>query len=111
MAGARDLPQRQATAVTGARRRAAAERGVLAFCFAVAACSSTPTFPPSAPPTGQRAAPSGREFKASDLAKSDIDAAAEVNLRECLASARLIMDKLYRRNPHEWRKGGYASQD
>jgi hypothetical protein len=97
--------------VTEAWRRAAAGRGVVAFCVAVAGCGATPTFPPSAPPTGQRAAPSDREFHASDLAKSDIDAAAEVHLRECLASARLLMEKLYRRNPREWRKGGSASME
>lgn len=55
--------------------------------------------------------PADREFRASDLAKSDIDVAAEVHLRESLASARLLMEKLYRRNPHEWRKGGFASQN
>ena len=97
--------------MTGARRRAAAGRGVLAVCALVAGCSSTPTFPPAAPSTGQRAAPADRDFRASDLAKSDIDAAAEVHLRECLASARLLMEKLYRRNPREWHKGGYASLD
>jgi len=34
--------------------------------------------------------PAEREFRASDLAKADIDIAAEVHARECLASARLI---------------------
>ena len=97
--------------MTGATRQAAPGRCALLLCAAVAACSTTPTFPPAAPSTGQRPPPAERGFRASDLAKSDIDAAAEVNLRECLASARLIMDKLYRRNPREWRKGGYANQD
>src|SRR4029077_15952117 len=94
-AGVCGLPQGEAPAVTGARRRAAAGRGALAFCALVAACSGTPTFPPAAPSTGHRAAPTDRDFRASDLAKSDIDAAAEVHLRECLASARLLMEKLY----------------
>jgi len=97
--------------VTGARRRAAAGRGAVAFCALLVACSSTPTFPPAAPSTGHRPAPTESEFRASDLAKSDIDAAAEVHLRECLASARLLMEKLYRRNPREWQKGGYASRE
>ena len=97
--------------MTGATRRAAPERYALVLCAAVAACSTTPTFPPAAPSTGQRPPPAERGFRASDLAKSDVDAAAEVNLRESLASARLIMDKLYRRNPHEWRKGGYTGQE
>jgi len=34
-----------------------------------------------------------------------------VHLRECLASARLLMEKLYRRNPREWRKGSAANID
>jgi hypothetical protein len=97
--------------VIGGGRRAAATRATLAACALLAACSATPTFPPAAPSTGQRSPPAAREFRASDLAKSDIDVAAEVHVRECLASARLLMEKLYRRNPREWRKGGYASMD
>ncbi len=85
--------------------------GAVALCALVGACSSTPSFPPAAPTTGHRPPPAEREFRASDLAKSDIDVAAEVHLRECLASARLLMEKLYRRNPREWRKGGNASMD
>jgi hypothetical protein len=82
-----------------------------ALCVIVAACAAAPTLPPAAPATGKRAPPPERSFRASDLAKSDIDIAAEAHSRECLASARLLMEKLYRRNPREWRKGGYASMD
>lgn len=32
-----------------------------------------------------------------------------MHLRERLASARLLIEKLYRRNPREWRKGRYSS--
>jgi hypothetical protein len=85
--------------------------GALASYLFVAACGATPSFPPAAPTTGHRAVPSERTFRASDLAKSDIDVAAEVHLRECLASARLLMEKLYRRNPREWRKGSAANID
>jgi hypothetical protein len=53
--------------------------------------------------------PAERDFRASDLAKADVDVAAEVHARECLASARLLMEKLYRRNPREWRKGNHSS--
>ena len=100
----------EARAVTGDLRRAVAWRCTLGACALLAACSTSPTFPPAAPSTGHRPMPADREFRASDLAKSDIDIAAEVHVRECLASARLLMEKLYRRNPREWRKGGYASQ-
>jgi hypothetical protein len=55
--------------------------------------------------------PAEREFRASDLAKADIDIAAEVHARECLASARLIMEKLYRRNPRELKKGSDKTMD
>ena len=50
-------------------------------------------------------------MRAADVAKSDIDVAAEAHARESLASARLVMEKLYRRNPREWHKGGVASAD
>jgi len=60
---------------------------------------------------GKRPLPIEREFHLSDLAKSDIDSAAEVHLQECLASARLLMEKLYRRNPQEWRRGNYSGMD
>jgi len=84
---------------------------VLILCAFLFACTTTPTFPPAAPNTGKRPAPTEREFRVSDLAKADIDIAAEVHSQECLASARLLMEKLYRRNPREWRKGNYPSMD
>jgi hypothetical protein len=84
---------------------------MLTLCAVLFACTTTPTFPPAAPGTGKRALPSEREFRVSDLAKADIDIAAEVHSQECLASARLLMEKLYRRNPREWRKGNYPSMD
>jgi len=97
--------------VTRGERRAASTRCALAACVLLFACTATPTFPPAAPTTGKRTLPAEREFRASDLAKSDIDSAAEVHSKECLASARLLMEKLYRRNPREWRKGSYPSMD
>jgi hypothetical protein len=84
---------------------------VLALCAFLVACTSTPNFPPAAPTTGKRSPPAEREFRASDIAKADIDVAAEAHSQECLASARLLMEKLYRRNPREWRKGHYSSAD
>ncbi len=86
-------------------------RVALALCALLCACTANPTFPPAAPGTGKRSPPAEREFKLSDVAKSDIDLAAEVNARESLGSARLLMEKLYRRNPREWRKGNYASME
>ena len=97
--------------VTGCERQAASTHCALALCALLFACTATPTFPPAAPSTGKRPLPTEREFHLSDLAKADIDIAAEVHSQECLASARLLMEKLYRRNPREWRKGNYPSMD
>jgi hypothetical protein len=81
------------------------------FCALVTGCATQPSFPPAAPSTGKRQQPAERDFRPSDIAKADIDVAAEAHARECLASARLLMEKLYRRNPREWRKGNYASME
>jgi len=83
----------------------------LVVCVTAAACAGEPAFPPAAPTTGKRTQPTERDFRPSDVAKSDVDVAAEAHARECLASARLLMEKLYRRNPREWRKGSYASAE
>ncbi len=81
------------------------------LCALLAACAESPNFPHAAPNTGKRHAPVEQEFHSADLLKSDIDIAAEVHLQESLASSRLLMEKLYRRNPREWRKGNYGSMD
>ena len=78
---------------------------------ALAGCTREIRIPPAAPSTGHRQPPKPREIRAADFAKSDIDDAAEIHLQESLASARLLTEKLYRRNPREWRRGGYASAE
>jgi hypothetical protein len=98
--------------VSGHQRRAAWRLGALTLCAVLLSCTAThPTFPPAAPTTGKRPPPPERAFPTFDVAKSDIDIAAEAHSKECLASARLLMEKLYRRNPREWRKGNYSSMD
>ena len=92
-------------------RRAAWRHGAITLCTVLVACTTTPTFPPAAPTTGKRAAPPERSFPAFDIAKADIDIVAEVHAKESLGSARLLMEKLYRRNPREWRKGNDSSMD
>ena len=82
-----------------------------AVVCALVGCTAQPVFPPSAPSTGKRTQPVERDFRAADIAKADIDVAAEAHAQESLASARLLMEKLYRRNPREWRKGNYASME
>lgn len=91
---------------SGHRRRL-----LLAALAVLAGCTREIRIPGPAPTTGHRAPPQARELRASDFAKTDIDSAIEVNLQESLASARLLTDKLYRRNPREWQRGGYASRD
>lgn len=45
----------------------------------------------------------------SQLAKSDIDRIADLHRKETQAGLLRIAEKLYRRNPREWKKGGHAS--
>ena len=43
------------------------------------------------------------------FAKTDIDRIADLHRRETQAGLLRLAEKLYRRNPREWRKGGHAS--
>lgn len=54
---------------------------------------------------------SNGDFAPSQLAKTDIDRVAEAHRREAFASLKLLAEKLYRRNPREWRKSGHASME
>jgi hypothetical protein len=54
---------------------------------------------------------SAREFSMSNLAKSDVDIASELAQREALKSLKLLTEKLYRRNPQEYRKAKLDSVD
>lgn len=47
----------------------------------------------------------------SQLAKSDIDRVADVHRRQLDASLKLLAEKLYKRNPREWRKSGQPSME
>jgi hypothetical protein len=92
-------------------RAACAWRSALPLFAALllAACSTHHTYPSSAAPTGKRKPPAESEFRAAELLKSDVDAAAELHLQESLASTRLLMEKLYRRNPRELKKSGFLT--
>lgn len=52
-----------------------------------------------------------RPMQLSDVAKTDIDVVAEFHLAATLADLRLLMYKLYRRNPRQWRQTGATSPD
>lgn len=52
-----------------------------------------------------------RSFSIKDLAKGDVDTVIEIHQQEVIAILRTLTLKLYRRNPNEWRKSGFASAD
>jgi hypothetical protein len=43
-------------------------------------------------------------FDPAQLAKTDLDRVADIHRREVFASLHVLAEKLYRRNPREWRK-------
>lgn len=45
------------------------------------------------------------------LAKSEVDRIADTNRNEVVDGLLLIADKLYKRNPKEWKKAGVASRE
>jgi hypothetical protein len=72
-------------------------RLILLLCATMlAACAQHGTTPPR----------SSGGFDLSQLAKSDIDRVTEAHQREIFADLRILTEKLYRRNPREFRKSG-----
>lgn len=65
----------------------------------------------SSPAPTQRGEVKGAPTTTGELAQSDANRMATLAMRDNLASLTLLMDKLYRRNPAEWRKGGAASRE
>jgi hypothetical protein len=56
-------------------------------------------------------ASTARAFTLANVAKSEVDMVAELTQQEVLKGLRLLADKLYRRNPQEYRKAGLASPE
>lgn len=54
---------------------------------------------------------SARNFAISNLAKGDMDILSEISQREMLKSLKLLTEKLYRRNPQEYRKSGFETPE
>ena len=50
-------------------------------------------------------------FDIKYLAKTEIDRVADTNRAEVVAGLMIIADKLYRRNPREWKKAGLVSRE
>lgn len=69
--------------------------GVLALVLVLAGCASAPT---------DHGTVSGEPFTVIDLVQSDAGRMATLGMRDNLHSLFLLQDKLYKRNPSEWRK-------
>lgn len=79
-------------------------------CWALAAVAVVLTVTACA----SRLGPDGRRENVVDakyLFKGDIDRVVDTNRAEVMAGLLRITDKLYRRNPREWRKGGHSSRE
>ena len=70
---------------------------VLALCCALLAGCSTPR--------GSKSS----QFDPSQLGKSDVDRMSDVHRAQLDASLRVLAEKLYKRNPREWKNAGHPS--
>jgi hypothetical protein len=59
--------------------------------------------------TARTVGKSAPSFDPKQIGKSDIDRVADAHRRAIFASVRTLAEKLYRRNPREWKKGGHTS--
>ena len=73
-------------------------RPIILMALMLTACASRS-------PSGSQTAPPG--FTPGQFAKTDIDRIAETHQRELYASLKLLAEKLYKRNPREWKKGSW----
>ncbi len=77
----------------------------LTLCFPafalLAACSSPPV----------KKDVDGQDFHSGQLLQNDANRAANLAMRDNLESLSLLLDKLYKRNPREWKKTGAATLD
>ncbi len=71
------------------------------LALTLSACSSAPAKKPV----------HGDDFDSSELGQSAANRAANLAMRDNLASLQLLLDKLYKRNPAEWRKSGAGNRD
>ncbi len=76
----------------------------------VLACGLTLTGCVASTPPG-KGAPRGENMSADQLIQTDFNRTVTLALRDNLNSLNLLMDKLYRRNPREWRRTGAVSQE
>ena len=76
--------------------------GALATGLLLAACSSAPT---------DKGEVHGESFRSGELVQSDSNRMATLAMKENLESLYLLMDKLYRRNPGEWKKAAASREE
>ena len=60
-------------------------------------------------PERARAVGADDGFAPAQLVKGDMDRVAEAHVRDAYFSLRVLTEKLYRRNPREWKKSGQPS--
>jgi hypothetical protein len=88
----------------GSRARAAAAAIGAGLCSIwLAACSST-----SPGPGGK--APKSEDMSADQFGQTDFNRTVTLEMRDNLDALYLLADKLYRRNPREWRKSGMTDR-
>lgn len=78
---------------------------LLVALLALAGCASRP----SAPTTWGKV--QGAEFQRGELVQSDANRITQVTMEANLASLLLLADKLYRRNPAEWKKSAASREE
>jgi hypothetical protein len=61
--------------------------------------------------TGQKPLREADSLNPKQIVKSDIDRVLEAHHREIFVSLERLADKLYRRNPREWRRAGLESRE
>ncbi len=71
----------------------------LALALGLSACASAP---------GPRGAPQGEAMSFDQLGQTDFNRTVTMAMRDNLDSLERLLEKLYRRNPAEWRKGGFT---
>ena len=66
---------------------------------------------PAAMPTSGGQAPGTEDMSVDQLAQTDFNRTVTIAMRDNLASLGSLLDKLYKRNPREWRERGIGSHD
>ena len=79
--------------------------------FGISACLTALLLTGCADTPAPRGKVPERDMEAKEWGQSDVNRMATLSIRANLQSLYLLMDKLYRRNPQEWRKGGFDSRE